>query len=1144
MFATQKIREPFNHTFSCIIVWITVWLACGATAAATDQVVPVNGLPDLRRVVQARHRTSCDVNLEGIVCASDPARGLLILQDASGVDVCALDLGGRVLHPGERVRISAGFCEVIRRKWSAALATAPVVDNGGIHAVSESSGKIYLNAGDHPIQVFYFNAKDPAVLEISYAGSHLPMQPIPTSALFQCQPDAAAPNDQRTPGLKYFCYADNPATLDHLRNKTPIHSGIATNFDINLRQPRDSVAMLFQGRIEIPREGEYEFTVRSDDAGELYVGNLTPVVTVLSSNIPPIARRLSAREPVSHDGACEWATIEGSVTFVGKDSDGLEIELKEGSQPTRLWLPSHRSIPQALLLNARVRATGAYRNVDGLDGQSHLGMISVVGETNLRILGIAPEQWEKYPLATTTNLTETRNGTGINIAHLRGTVTQLRADGEFVLDDGAGKLLVKALDSDGLTNGLVVEVLGGIARTATGLEVGPAFWRRLEFATAALPELTTAAQVQQLSAQEAARQYPVLVRGVVSCQVEWSGAVIQDSTRGVFFHYEPSYRDGLETGDFVEIRGTTAVGDFAPIINAQSIRVLGPGQMPEPVRPNWNQLMSGSLDSQYAEVRGIITDVEGNRVTLLTDGGKIKVVLHNTGEAALKRLLNTLVRIRGGLFALWDAQTRQVRVGEIKFWNPKIEIDQLPMAEPFSAPVKTISDLLLFDLNASGFQRVKISGQVVHVRGDELFLMQDGKGLRFRLTEKSDLKPGDLVDVVGIPELSGPSPRLHEAVARKTGEAGLPPAQTWPDAENAGAKLDATRVETIVKLIGIHRTGTEWVMEVQTGLRAYRALVSTPDNLAEALPLDSRLKLSGVYAIQGGGKNDELSAFELLLNSAADIRLIERPPWWTLRRLLYIVATLIAVLTAAAIWINQLQRQVAHRTRLLEREHARREHAERERALELERSRIARDLHDDLGSSLTEIHVMASAGLRMKDMESKSPPLFNAITEKARSLIAALDVIVWAVDPEANSLQSLADYLSGYADEYLAHSGIACRFKIPASLPSVTLDGRIRHDLFLAVKETLHNVVRHSQATEVEFQLTVGEGAIDISISDNGAGFKVEGMKDGHGLKNISGRLNKIGGRCQMESLAGVGTKVSISLPLPATKENESVPPA
>jgi len=146
--------------------------------------------------------------------------------------------------------------------------------------------------------------------------------------------------------------------------------------------------------------------------------------------------------------------------------------------------------------------------------------------------------------------------------------------------------------------------------------------------------------------------------------------------------------------------------------------------------------------------------------------------------------------------------------------------------------------------------------------------------------------------------------------------------------------------------------------------------------------------------------------------------------------------------------------------------------------------------------------------------------------------VTALDVIVWAVDPEHNTLESAADYLIDFASEYLAHSRIAFRFDIPVALPSIVLDGRSRHDLLLAVKETLNNIVRHGEATEVEFRMTCAEDQFNIIISDNGKGFDTKARHGGNGLKNLPVRLSKFDGRYRVESLMGKGTVVTIEMRL------------
>jgi signal transduction histidine kinase len=297
--------------------------------------------------------------------------------------------------------------------------------------------------------------------------------------------------------------------------------------------------------------------------------------------------------------------------------------------------------------------------------------------------------------------------------------------------------------------------------------------------------------------------------------------------------------------------------------------------------------------------------------------------------------------------------------------------------------------------------------------------------------------------------------------------------------------------------------------------------------------------LEGVYVGRGSGRNPnaDSESFELLLNSLADITVLSQPPWWTLPRLLTLLGVVLVILMFTVIWNSQLRRLAEQRTGQLQLEIRERERLERQAALETERSRIARDLHDDLGSSLTEISVLASTGQLPRNSTSSQSNLFQAIGNRARGLVSALEVIVWAVDPEDNTLQSLADFLTGYANDFFSHTPIACRFKVPVSCPPITLEGRVRHDLLMAFKESLNNIVRHADATEVEFRLAVADSCLEIDLADNGQGIEDSAHRNGHGLKNLSARLKKLGGDCTVEPRASGGTIVKIRLPLAAATE-------
>jgi len=358
------------------------------------------------------------------------------------------------------------------------------------------------------------------------------------------------------------------------------------------------------------------------------------------------------------------------------------------------------------------------------------------------------------------------------------------------------------------------------------------------------------------------------------------------------------------------------------------------------------------------------------------------------------------------------------------------------------------------------------------------------------------------------------------------------------------AEHDATRVRVEAVLLSL--SGDQQTLEMQSGLRRFLARLNSGGGGRPPLrgkrvenigaPVGSRLELTGVYAGHGGSRTTgaEIDSFELLLNSPSDIRVLGRPSFWTLQRLMVLVGALISVLAVTLVWIRLLHHKVQLRTAQLQEEVIERQRAEHLQALAQERARIARDLHDDLGSGLTEITMLATQSPGFELNADETSQRLDTIAGKSRAIVHALDEIVWAVDPERDTLGSVARYLASYAEEYLAGLNVACRVQIPNSFPDQAVSGEVRHNLFLAVKEALNNAVRHGNATEIGFRVRVLEDRLQISISDNGSGFDMSGRSNGHGLLNLRNRLENLSGQCGIDSSPGAGTTVSLQLPLAA----------
>jgi signal transduction histidine kinase/streptogramin lyase len=207
------------------------------------------------------------------------------------------------------------------------------------------------------------------------------------------------------------------------------------------------------------------------------------------------------------------------------------------------------------------------------------------------------------------------------------------------------------------------------------------------------------------------------------------------------------------------------------------------------------------------------------------------------------------------------------------------------------------------------------------------------------------------------------------------------------------------------------------------------------------------------------------------------------------------------------------------------------EQLEQERALAHERERIARDLHDDLGSSLARISLFS--GLLRADRDNPSQIESHAlkISQSADQTVRALEEIVWAVRPGSDSLQSLVEYIAHFANELFEGGGIKCRLDLPHDLPARPLPPDVRHNIFLVVKEALTNALKHAAAREVLVRAEAAAQGLEIVVQDDGKGFDTNGQSRGNGLGNMRRRMQAMGGNLAIQSGSGQGTTVRLKLP-------------
>ncbi|MDB6034313.1 MAG: putative Two component regulator propeller domain protein, partial [Verrucomicrobiales bacterium] len=216
------------------------------------------------------------------------------------------------------------------------------------------------------------------------------------------------------------------------------------------------------------------------------------------------------------------------------------------------------------------------------------------------------------------------------------------------------------------------------------------------------------------------------------------------------------------------------------------------------------------------------------------------------------------------------------------------------------------------------------------------------------------------------------------------------------------------------------------------------------------------------------------------------------------------------------------------------------DHLQREQALQNERARIARDLHDDLGANLTGIALKAD--LAQRHVDAPQSIHLADIAAGARALVDNMRGTVWALNPRHDTLESLARFLAQQVEDFVTGAGLRCRLELPDTFPEMTVPSPVRYQIHLVVKEALHNSVKHARASEIRFSLDVNGEALCVRIADDGIGFNPQSPQlstsngqpsghGGHGLSNMRQRIENLGGQWHLKSAAGQGASITIYIP-------------
>jgi signal transduction histidine kinase len=849
-----------------------------------------------------------------------------------------------------------------------------------------------------------------------------------------------------------------------------------------------------------------------------------PRLTVLGQSGPdrmPAPRRVDVPALLAHEANAQWVEVHGVVRSMIYRGRAFRLELQESGRRFQAEILSPDPGYPSLVDN-RIR----------LRGVSAPAALLVPDIGLMRIEDEPPEEPFLIPQSSAAELRRAPAETlPDHWVHVRGSVVGVVDERRFVLAADGHECEVIAQGPAVVRIGDAVDVLGFPALSEGRLSFEEALVRstalvaRIAPTPPALPVLTTAIAVRQLSAADADKAYPIRLRGIVTYNnPETQLLFVQDGTAGI---YVEAWRHihHVEPGDLVEVEGRSAKGAFAPIVNGPRVRLLSHGSLPEPRRIQSDDLVTGDEDSQWVEIEGVVrsatVDERGASIRLAAGSVQLLVTVLGAVDGDLARtLVNAHVRVRGVCSSVLTARGQ---LADIRIESPSLsclKVVTAPAGDPFALPAKPIGTLLQYVSGQNWAHRIRVKGIVTYSRLASLYLKDDTGGLYVHTDGRQRLSVGEEVDLVGFASLGDYSPALQDAQIRSLGTRDAPQAQAVTPEQALGGGHDGELVRIEARLLDTVSVHDEQQLSMQAGPYLFTAVLGGAPPLS--LPTSSVLELTGICVVNPGEARIPQS-FQILLRGPADVRLLRAAPWWTLPRIAWTAAV-----ACALAWVVILRRRVRAQSRII--------WARVKRETELqERQRMARELHDTLEQNLTGISLsLGAASLLLSDIPTMAHQHLSRALEQVKASIESVHRSVWALREDALSSRGLQAALGEIGQQLASCSPVPLDVRTSVVGQPRPFSLAVENDLLRIGQEAITNSVKHGHAAHLTVELRYEDEAFTLLARDDGRGFDTSQMAGpGHfGLIGMRERAREIGAVLEVRSAPSRGTEVRVTLPL------------
>ena len=511
--------------------------------------------------------------------------------------------------------------------------------------------------------------------------------------------------------------------------------------------------------------------------------------------------------------------------------------------------------------------------------------------------------------------------------------------------------------------------------------------------------ITNVAAIRSLTPEASAKQLQVRLKGVITYFFDERACFLQDQTAGIFVgngYVGPH----LSPGDLVAVEGTTDSGEYAPIVQPSKIEILGHTNLPPARRVSYEELVTGREDSQWVEIAGLVRAAypefsepgKGVNLEIAVGSDRFTAFVPGLQVSNLDGLVDSEVKVKGVCSTRFN---RQRQLFNIRFLLPVAEdivVEKPAPVDVLSQPAQLIGNLMRFAVEPSvDGRRVKVVGTVnIYQPGSALFVQDKKNGLYVQTRQSGKLVPGDRVELLGFPKKGEYTPILEDAVWRRIGSGPEPePVSIRPDIALSGAR-DCQLVAIEGRLLDHIFHNNDLVLLLEADNRVFPAHLESKDGQGASINLEngSRLRVTGVCRIEVGdtwraGSAWQAKSFSILLRSPADVKVLKLPPWWNLKRLLWVLGGLIVGVVTSLIWVGTLRRKVRQQTEMI-RQKRDVEATLRERYQDLFENANDMVYTHDLKGQLTSINLAGERliGCRREEIHLKN--LLDFISEEQR----------------------------------------------------------------------------------------------------------------------------------------------------------------